>query len=486
MRLFVRCALSLLVAFLLGPAAQSAENRTFVPDFVVKPDDITVLVGADATLPPELKQRHVSEHGKFFLVGWTNESQVISWEITAPEAGDYAVRVLAERKSDQTLQVEVATGTQTLRGEIATNGWQRMELPEVLHLAKGKTSVSFRMRSTDQKPYKAFFHAVELVRPEVRDRLHQQAVAQRSDTTWFQKARYGIFVHWTWQTKPRTGEPKPYAQAVADFDVPGFVAQMKATGAGVVVLTTSHAFQSFPGPNQALDRILPGRTASRDLVGDLADALGKEGIRLMLYYHLGAGGPGNDNQWLDVSGFRETDTTRFWANWQSIVREVGERYGNRLAGWWFDDGTTNYYYRSPRWADLAAAAKAGNPQRIIGFNPWAMPSATEFQDFYCGELNDNPSGVANLLTPEGTGIYPSGMFAGLQASGCLLFDGKDWVHGGKNQEIKKSKYSVERLTAIMRKFIARKNVPLWNLEIYQEGTVSPESVAIFKQVRESL
>ena len=149
--------------------------------------------------------------------------------------------------------------------------------------------------------------------------------------------------HWTSQTVPRHGPPKPYAEAVRDFDVKTFAEQVEQTGAQFVTITTSHAMLYFPAPLKSLDRILPGRTTQRDLIGELAEALGQRGIRLMLYYHLGSDA---DRAWQEASGFWKTDTTEFWNNWVAVIGEAGERYGDKLAGWWFDDGTANYYYRS--------------------------------------------------------------------------------------------------------------------------------------------
>lgn len=471
--------------FVLSLLSAVAAHAGFVPDFKVKPDDYTVLLVADAKCSEGLKPLQSGGHGKFFMTGWNQESQKAVWDVTVEQPGEYAVNVLIKQnKTPQEISVQIdANGKKTsaLLPE-KSNGWERLSLPGVA-LAKGPVTFTLQLKPTSPNaPFDASVHALELVRPAVRELLHQKALAQRSDTGWFQQAKYGIFVHWTWQTQPRTGKAKPYAQAVEDFNIPAFVAQMKNTGAGFVVLTTSHAFQSIPAPIAALDKIMPGRTTKRDLIGELADALNKEGIRLMLYYHLGAM---NDSQWLQASGFWETDTTKFFTNWQAIIRETGERYGNRLAGWWFDDGTTNYYYRSAPWEKLAAAAKAGNPNRLIGFNPWTMPSATEFQDFYCGEGNRNPGGPGDLLQPGGNGHYPSGTFSGLQGSACVTFDG-DWVHMGANREIRKPKLSPERLADFLKKCITRKNVPMFNLEIYQDGTVSPASVETFQKARTML
>jgi hypothetical protein len=42
----------------------------------------------------------------------------------------------------------------------------------------------------------------------------------RADTDWLAKCRFGIGIHWTAQTVPRRGSPKPFQKAVADFDLP--------------------------------------------------------------------------------------------------------------------------------------------------------------------------------------------------------------------------------------------------------------------------
>ena len=110
--------------------------------------------------------------------------------------------------------------------------------------------------------------------------------------------------------------------------------------------------------------------------------------------------------WLKASGFWETDTTKFFNNWKSIIAEAGERYGDKLAGWWFDDGTTNYYYRSAPWESLAKAAKAGNPQRLVSFNAWEMNNPTRFHDYCTGEACYDPRGIDALLTPEPRAFTP--------------------------------------------------------------------------------
>lgn len=455
----------------------------FVPDFKLKPDDYTVLMAVDAKLSAGLAPSMASHHGKFFIQGWQRPAQQAEWKVTVGEAADYAVQVLVNRSGNQELRLEVTAAGNTLTGTLPPDArrWQRIALPGTLAFPAGESSVNLRLApAAGSAGFDAQIHAVELVRPAVRNTLHQKALALRADTTWFQQARYGIMLHWTKQSMPRQGDPKPYAQAVADFDVEGFADQMRRTGAGFVVLTTSHAMLYFPAPLASLDKILPGRTSQRDLVADLAAALGKRGIKLMLYYHLGAS---DDGEWLKASGFWETDTSRCFGNWQAIIAEAGERYQDKLAGWWFDDGSTSYYYRSAPWEKLCRAAKAGFAQRLVAFNPWELNSPTEFQDFFTGEGFADPRGYNELLVRGGNGRYPSGTHQGLQASACLIAEG-DWVHNRKDTAIGNPRWNPEQLAGLLKGFAEYGSVPLFNLEIYQDGAVSPATVDLLHAARE--
>lgn len=456
-----------------------AVSGAFVPDSRVRPDDYTVLMAADAKRPPELKPFQAGAHGKFHVTGWMRPEQALEWEITVPEEDAYLINVLLRRHGGQGLRVEVTGATQAVSGLVPASlrGWTRQTLDGLLRLPAGEQRLVLKARlSNDTNSFKADVFSIELVRPAVRERLHAAALQMRSDTRWLQDCRYGLMCHWTSQSFPRRGERKPYEQAVRDFDVAGFAEQVQQTGAGFVVFTTSHAQHFFPAPLESLDQILPGRTARRDLVADLADALGRRGVKLFLYYHLGAS---SDPAWLKATGFWETDTRCLFNNWTAMIREAGQRYGDRLAGWWFDDGAISYYYRSAPWERLATAAKAGHANRLVAFNPWELPSPTEFQDYFCGEGNTDP-GMGGLVAVGGNGRISSGSHQGLQACATLITE-QDWVHNRKDTDIGPPKWDASQLAALLKEFISRKNVPIFNLEIYQQGTLSPLSVEVFRQ-----
>ena len=356
------------VAALLSVNAH-AVSGAFVPDFRVRPDDYTVLMAADAKRPPELKPFQAGAHGKFHVTGWTRPEQALEWEITVPEEDAYSINVLLRRHGSQALRVEVTCATQTVSGlvPVSLRGWTRQTFDGLLRLPAGKQRVVLRARSSnDTDPFNASVFSIELVRPAVRERLHAAALKLRSDTRWLQECRYGLMCHWTSQSFPRRGERKPYDQAVREFDVEGFAEQVRQTGAGFVVFTTSHAQHFFPAPLESLDHILPGRTARRDLVADLADALGRRGVKLFLYYHLGAS---SDPAWLKATGFWETDTSRLFNNWTAMISEAGQRYGDRLAGWWFDDGASQLLLSERALGAAGDGGQSGSCNALGCFQP---------------------------------------------------------------------------------------------------------------------
>jgi hypothetical protein len=443
-----------------------AGAESFTPDGRVNPDDYTVLMAVDSPLPAGCRAFQPHGHGKFYAEGWSRSEQVFRWEVTVPAADEYVVNVLACRGDAAEPDVRVSCGGQTVTGKVPGGGWICKALDGTLRLPAGKQTIALQAVCAN---FVAELMSVELVRPSVRDQLQKAALSMRSDTAWMRSAGYGLMVHWTSQSFPRTGPRLPYAEAVKAFDVERFADQVQSTGAGFLVFTTSHAEMYFPAPIAALDRVLPGRTCARDLVADLAAALGKRGIRLVLYYHMGSG---SDPAWLRACGFWETDTRRLFGQWTDVVGEIGKRYGESLAGWWFDDGAISYYYRSAPWAALAQAAKAGNQRRVVGYNPWILPVPTLFQDFHCGEGFDDPRD-------------PRSRRDGLQPCATLVTEG-DWGHFDRDREITAPRWSAEQLAAKIGQFRAQRTVPIFNVEIFQEGAIATRTVEAFRDARRLL
>lgn len=78
-----------------------------------------------------------------------------------------------------------------------------------------------------------------------------------------------------------------------------------------------------------------------------------------------------------------------------MIREWSLRWGTWVDGWWFDGcywpDATYRHAEAPNFASFAAAARAGNPQLVVAFNPGVKIEAqSEHEDYTAGEIDDPP------------------------------------------------------------------------------------------------
>ncbi len=125
--------------------------------------------------------------------------------------------------------------------------------------------------------------------------------------------------------------------------------------------------------------------------------------------------------------------------------------------------------------EISQAARTGNNQRVLAYNSWILPRVTEYQDYYAGEGLKEYSGLNE-------GIFPSGNYEGLMAHSCFPLEQR-WGHIDWNTTIAKPKLSADELATKIQH--AQKNrYPISiNLEMYEDGSVSPESIKLLKEVR---
>lgn len=469
------------------------------PQMTIDSDNVNVLMACDAQRTGGLERLWPQDAVKrFWVQNWTSTDDRFTWIVEAPEEDDYAVamivcshpKIVASCKgSSSPVEVELAAGRSRLTHEVAYRDvspctqWSRERVQGLLHLRAGANTITLRaVKEPEQGTLNLALFAVELTRPDARASLDRAAMKLRSDTSWMAEAGYGMFFHWNAATAPLRGPAKPFEEAVRDFDVEKFAAMVEQTGAGFVVFTTSWARYTFPAPIAAIDRIVPGRTTSRDLPDDLADALGRRGIRLVLYYHMGHG----DEPWWSKQNFGSEDKATFFDNWRAVISEVGGRYGRKLAGFWFDDAGLAYYpYRAP-WQELTQAAKTGNADRVVGYNCWVLPKPTDFQDFYTGEIGLDEADNIPFLPVGGTGRFTGGPQEGLQATVCGTMEPGDWTHTSPNTDLPDPMFGAERMIKEYRSAVERKLVPIMNMSISQEGEVSPKTLDLFQAVRKEI
>lgn len=239
----------------------------------------------------------------------------------------------------------------------------------------------------------------------------------RANTDWFRDARWGVFMHYLADNTTATAQltPEIWNRQIDAFDVDGLAAQLAEVGAGYFFLTLGQNSGYFLSPNARYDAIVgyqPSRLAQRDLVADMITALRPYGIPMMVY--LPSLAPCNDRQAIErlqctpswdpsLVGFRHDSYTvqadvderlsAFQRHWEAIIREWSLRWGEEVYGWWIDGCyQADRMYRhpdEPNFSSFAAAAKAGNPQSLVAFNPGVLVPVichSADEDYTAGEI----------------------------------------------------------------------------------------------------
>lgn len=307
---------------------------------------------------------------------------------------------------------------------------------------------------------------------------------KRADFSILRHTGYGIGFHWTTWTYPHHGTPVSFPDAVEAFDVKAFVEQAVECGAGHVLFTANHALHWLPGPNPEVDRILPGRTCKRDLLMELADGLAAAGIKLIVYYNHGAGGPEQDPEWQEAVGSLGSDQSRFYDNYCRIIRWMGEHYGTKTIAYWFDGGWVLPERGHVPWAEMTEAAKAGNPQRLVCYNPGflKLDRLTEMQDYWAGEipgLDFEPSGN---LTPTGLPWYS---FTALHRN----HKNPQWGEWGIDEEVRNLNLTppdVEDVMVYLKRFQDCGGTVTFNILCYQDGSAYGPDLKVMKELNKAL
>ncbi len=477
----------ILVAYLLV-GCNNAVKTIDLPAIPIETDQVTRLISGKAQLNGDIKIFMPEESFKFFWVeNWKSPEQSIQWNIDSKE-GNYQVSTLVQLNNvseNEKVILELTDGKNSIQCSVSGNGWQRCSFDKLIKLSSGISTLTLRILSPGQSDdFNIHLSSLEIVTPALYTQLQQKIKKLYTDARWMSDLKYGFFFHWNSCSMPRQGEPKSYEEAVKDFDADAFAKMVNDCGGQLVFFTTSWAEYYFPAPLQTIDNIIPGRTASRDLILALSDALGKYGIKLILYYHTGHG----DKEWWDKQNYSREHPEMLFSNLEQIMGEISDRYGSKIAGLWLDDGM-GYYPNGANFEKITTAVKRGNPNMVVCYNPWIFPKFTEFQDFYAGEmgLSEKSAGIENPYLPVGgDGRFTGGPHQGLQATYCGLLEPGDWTHIYKDTEIPAPLLSTDELTTIIRESNKRRNLPMMNVRIYQDGTISPQTYQLLKEVKEQI
>jgi hypothetical protein len=351
------------------------------------------------------------------------------------------------------------------------DGWsvnfEKMRLDGRLHLTRGINPITLQVSGADTDEV-VRLRCLEVLPASANADMtaaEESARAHRASTDWFVNAGYGAMFHWTDLTQPRDGMKKPYPEAVSAFDVDAFTKLMGEIGAAYVIFTLNHAHPHCPAPIQSWEAIHPGWTTRRDLIGDIEGALEKRGIRLILYINspvlTNFGTTGETGLYeLTFSGEQFTEIHK------NVLSEIGSRYGEKLAGYWFD----SWYQLLAAYPDVPIEAvyrycKVGNPCRITAFNFWIFLVLTPWQDYWAGELYAPQNPFESRYIQRGAG-------AGFQAHGMVSML-PSWVHS-ETGPIPPPQFSTEELIGHVKANVEHQAVTTINIGIYQDGTIEQE------------
>ena len=334
------------------------------------------------------------------------------------------------------------------------------------------------------------FNDINLVRPEVWKSMTSRAEKLKPDLSWMIEGKYGVFTHWSLLSYPLYGDKRAretFEWGVNKFDVEAYADKIEEIGASWVIFTTCHGGQMFPAPIKTLDNVLPGRTTKRDLIAEIAEALGKRNIKLLLYYNFSPNGQVAQKLGADKN-------PEEWFQYLiDFVCEVSLRYGKSIAGWGYFDSTVSAYEMNMPWEDLYMAAIAGNPDAAVGISSQWRAQYSPFNNLQTGDSG------CGLNDPLDKRLLEKGeRYEGLQEHATFILDDFWYSQEPFNGVIRANSkveggptFTDEEYISYFKK-MAEAKVPITvNLLITQDVTsyqpfMNSESVELMKKIKKEL
>ncbi|TWU34100.1 hypothetical protein Q31b_55710 [Novipirellula aureliae] len=364
-------------------------------------NDLTTIVAARAALQGSIFEGK-GLTGQHAVAGFYSPDAKLTFYVNAPETDDYSLSIIFASPDVQTMEFQcgdslITTPSLEKSWKDSPRNW-RQQIPGLLHLQKGVNQVTFRLPESTVKPSNKnlqlqthldqgqfMLYSIELGTPAARQAQLERAKEIRGDSTWMVEGKYGLFVHFSANMHGWTGSTTRsewFQESVEMFDVQHFADQVERTGAAWVNFTVTHQGFYWPGPSNAVDAVMPGRTTERDLLMEIIDELDQRGIATLFYLHSGYNGV-RASEWREALGadYGAADVSRFNDNMVAILRECSLRYGKKVKGFGYIDGCLMHDYPlDPHWESWARAIKAGNPDAVIGFSSNQGPSVSPFSD----------------------------------------------------------------------------------------------------------
>ena len=302
------------------------------------------------------------------------------------------------------------------------------------------------------------------------DGQHLYAGNHRADWMGSPSYAWGVMTHYLadWQSQVHKLDMNIdlWNKMIDGWDVEGMAKRLESVGAGHYQISIGQNSGYYLSPNAVYDKITgiaPSKCSKRDLVADLYEPLSQRRIPLMVY--LPSGAPNGDKaakaalEW-DNGGYPNKN---FQRKWEAIITEWSKRWGKKVTAWWLDGVVyPNSMYRSPEppnFTSLGAAARAGNPDACVAFNPGVynrLYAMSPDEDFTAGEIDD-----PNLLAVRHN---VNGRIDGTQIH-MLSFLGQKWGMG-------EPRFTTEQVVAFTRKVRDWGGAVTWDVPVELDGTIT--------------
>jgi len=446
--------------------AQNADSSISIKD-----NKITYLYGTKATT----KEGKVARQNGDFM-RFTGPAKM-EWTVNVAAAGAYEVNFCHSVKAvSEGNQASITTGNSSIvysliptQGVWGAGSYERILLHGTLELKAGNQIVTLSIPEGAKGDKVMDFRGLELIPVAAKLSIQadqKKALLSRANSNWLAKAGYGLMFHWTSQSVSEDGSKKPYAQAVEDFDLNAFVQMVEATGAGYIIFTIGHAEAYCPAPLKSWEKYHPGHTTKRDLINEMAIALNAKGIKLICYFptHI-------------VAKYKKVLPDEFTKINHEVMTEFGKRYGEKVAGYWFD-GWYQCFEQYPDFSfkDFFKDCKAGNSNRIIALNSWIYPAVTDWQEYWAGE-------AASPVELPDSGTLKRGPGMGLKYQSLIIME-PYWVQ--EKAQMPDPRFTAEQLKKYISDCMEHGGAVTINMGIYQNGTVGKKALEVMKQVKESI
>ena len=319
-----------------------------------------------------------------------------------------------------------------------------------------------------------------------------------SRASWMRQGKFGMMVHWCVpKTPPQFGKRIEEIDKATDrFDLDRFIKDFRRTKADWLIFTIGQG-SGFASPNQAFDRIAgPGHCTRRDLVLEIAKRVEKLGKRFITYMHCSVE---IQPDWVRKGFGWEKKTgdvpAEIQKRYTAVIAEYSRRFGKLLNGWWFDGGFPGLDHKL--WL---RAARAGNPRRAVTFNDGSfclgsskvvvpgqdcLAGETEFlitSKIRYGREKELLTPITHVPQPPPTCLWHALIPIDAMWEHGIPFN-NDWQNPAfpwvapKPHQMEKPLYAVDDLETVVRDFKAVGGGVTFNVGIFQEGGLGPDTVS---------